>query len=206
MKALLQSNLFVLSLIMLPTFAYMYYNEQTQRIEPVEVYGMLDNLPKPKQVAISKLLPDQAECLAINMYAEARSEGKEGMIAVTNVVQNRVADPRWPSDHCKVVYQPYQFSWTNSKQAIEITEPEQYQQALRIANLALNNKLPNLVGTADHYYAPAKANPAWAKQMKTVTKIRGHKFLDSKAKPEPTKQHIKQQSKTQTKPTKGLKA
>ena len=201
MKALMQSNLFFLFFIMLPAFAYMYYNEQTQRIEPVEVYGMLDNLPKPRQVAISKRLPDQAECLAINAYAEARGEGKEGMIAVTNVVQTRVADPRWPKDYCKVVYQPNQFSWANSKQAIEITEPEQYQLALRIANLALNNKLPNLVGTADHYYAPAKANPTWAKQMKPVTKVRGHLFLDSKEKPV----QAKQQTKTKQQP-KGTKA
>lgn len=57
-------------------------------------------------------------CLAQNIYFEARSEPRDGKIAVSNVVMNRVADARFPDTVCKVIRQGgarvknrCQFSW-----------------------------------------------------------------------------------------------
>lgn len=60
--------------------------------------------------------PQMQHCLALTMYWEARGEGRRGMVAVGSVVLNRVADDRFPSTACAVVYQggetpPCQFSW-----------------------------------------------------------------------------------------------
>ena len=57
--------------------------------------------------------PQQHECLAMNIYHEARGERWEGQIAVAHVTMNRVAHDEWPNNVCDVVYQKKQFSWTH---------------------------------------------------------------------------------------------
>ena len=41
--------------------------------------------------------PKSIECLALNMYYEARNQGSAGLLAVTAVVLNRVKDTRFPN-------------------------------------------------------------------------------------------------------------
>lgn len=59
----------------------------------------------------------QANCLATNIYFEARGEPIKGQIAVAMVTLNRVADEAFPKTICEVVYQGKsskghcQFSW-----------------------------------------------------------------------------------------------
>lgn len=50
--------------------------------------------------------------LQMNIYHEARGEMKEGQEAVAWVTLNRVDSPCWPDSIQKVVYEPWQFSWT----------------------------------------------------------------------------------------------
>jgi spore germination cell wall hydrolase CwlJ-like protein len=63
----------------------------------------------------------QIMCLAENIYFEARAEGESGKAAVGNVVKNRIADSRWPSTYCDVIYQgPTRESWkTRGKDVAE---------------------------------------------------------------------------------------
>ena len=56
--------------------------------------------------------PEQHECLALNVYHEARGEVIEGQIAVAHVTLNRVNHSYFPETICDVVYQNRQFSWT----------------------------------------------------------------------------------------------
>ena len=54
------------------------------------------------------------ECLALNMYHEARGQGSAGLLAVTSVVLNRVKDKRFPNTICEVIYEgPMKESWKN---------------------------------------------------------------------------------------------
>ena len=58
----------------------------------------------------------EVQCLAKNMYYEARSQGTAGKIAVTNVVLNRVKDKRFPNTICEVIQQgPTRESWKTKK-------------------------------------------------------------------------------------------
>lgn len=52
-------------------------------------------------------------CLAAALFFEARDQPLDGMMAVGDVVMNRVESDRWPDDVCQVVYQPKQFSFTH---------------------------------------------------------------------------------------------
>jgi spore germination cell wall hydrolase CwlJ-like protein len=63
-------------------------------------------------------LVEEVNCLALNIYFEARNEPDEGQLAVAHVVLNRVSDPRFPETVCKVIRQGgarkrhrCQFSW-----------------------------------------------------------------------------------------------
>ena len=52
------------------------------------------------------------ECLALNVYHEARNQGSAGLLAVSAVVLNRVKDPRFPNTICEVIEQgPTRESW-----------------------------------------------------------------------------------------------
>ena len=56
------------------------------------------------------------ECLALNMYHEARDQGTAGLFAVSAVVLNRVNDSRFPNTICEVIYQgPTRESWKTRK-------------------------------------------------------------------------------------------
>ena len=48
---------------------------------------------------------DHVQCLAMNMYHEARDQGTAGRLAVSAVVMNRVNDDRFPNTICEVVLQ-----------------------------------------------------------------------------------------------------
>jgi hypothetical protein len=178
---LLKSNLVVVTALLLPVFATMWYMDYQQRLlesNPEVIPLVTEVLAESKQLAPIVAIPDDRLCLASNLYFEARSEGHEGMVAVANVTTNRVADPEYPKTVCEVVYQRKQFSWTNAKVPPTIDEPNLWEAALRLADKAMKGKLPNLVGDARFYYNPKLANPAWAKSMEEVKVVSNHRFLD----------------------------
>lgn len=69
-----------------------------------------------KNVFIQKPTIDVAElrCMELNIHYEARGESYLGKQAVANVTLNRVMSGKFPHSICKVVYQPYQFSWVKT--------------------------------------------------------------------------------------------
>lgn len=77
----------------------------------------------------------QLECLAKNIYHEARGEPRRGQIAVAHVTLNRVAHAKFPDTVCKVVYQPGQFVWTAKKPAIR--EPAAWKRSKELAAQAV---------------------------------------------------------------------
>jgi len=53
------------------------------------------------------------QCMALNIYHEARGEHLNGQYAVAMVTLNRVASRHYPDSVCGVVLQSFQFSWTH---------------------------------------------------------------------------------------------
>lgn len=178
----MKSNLFVLLVIMLPVGLVLAYNDYQSRLleSNPEVYGLdMGRLDKPNLLAPS--LPDQKEVIALNAYQEARGEGKYGMIAVTNTVRHRLNDPEFPKTYRDVIYQPKQFSWTASKDPIEIAEEDKWKEALHIADLELKGKLPDLANGARYYANVSKVDTkkhTWVKQYIPVAKVGNHTFMD----------------------------
>ena len=73
----------------------------------------------------------EANCLALNVYYEARSDNLAGMYAVSDVVLNRVRDDRYPNTICEVVYQgPTKESW-KTKQDPDLPEDQRKYNPVR---------------------------------------------------------------------------
>lgn len=89
----------------------------------------------------------QVECLAKNIYFEARGEPIKGQIAVAQVVLNRLESDDYPSNICGIVYQPNQFSWT-SKRKIYINDWSLYDDIKQLAKHVIMNKPKDLTNGA----------------------------------------------------------
>lgn len=124
---------------------------------------------------LSAEVNQERQCLALNIYHEARGESIMGQIAVAHVTLNRVADSRWPSTICEVVYQPKQFSWTHTIENQEPKKGEAWTIAQSLAKDIMNGvDVDNTDGAV--YYHADYVNPVWNRNLTVTTKIGVHIF------------------------------
>jgi hypothetical protein len=90
--------------------------------------------------AVGSNRDEQIECLALNIYFEARGEPELGEFAVGHVVMNRLLTHHFANDVCDVVYQQgaragldCQFSWTCDGLSDEPTNQKALRRARAIA-------------------------------------------------------------------------
>jgi N-acetylmuramoyl-L-alanine amidase len=135
------------------------------------------------------------ECLAMNIYHEARNQPFAGKLAVASVVVNRVRDERFPDTVCEVVRQgPTRPSWKGTGELIPVRnrcqfswycdgksdKPLELKQFKRIYLLAidiLRGDTLNLDITdgATHYHADY-VTPSWASSKTKTIEIEDHIF------------------------------
>ena len=166
---------------MLPVMVVLAYNDYQNRLleSNPEVYGTIYETPKSKR--LTKILPDQHEIIATNAYAEARGEGFNGMVAVTNVVRHRKNDPEFPKTYYEVITQPKQFSWLKSGKSIVIDDEASWELAQRVADLELRGKLPDLVNGARYYANPRKVDISrhqWVAKYQPLAEVGKHVYMD----------------------------
>ena len=128
----------------------------------------------PKQSHAQKLSKSQIECLSINAYHEARSEGEKGMLATIFVVLNRTKDSRFPSTPCKVVAQKNQFAWYGKGKTIK--EPKEYDKAKQLVHEVLDGKHKDVTCGATYFNAHHKS----PKNSNFTVRIGGHSFYKPK--------------------------
>jgi spore germination cell wall hydrolase CwlJ-like protein len=116
------------------------------------------------------------DCLAKAVYFEARGEPIEGQLAVAEVVLNRAASGRYPADICKVITQPWQFSFI-SKGRFPTPDfgSEAWRKAVAIAKIAQGRLADTLPSNVLWYHADYVA-PSWGKRLNRQTKIGLHIF------------------------------
>lgn len=121
---------------------------------------------------------DVIRTLALNMYHEARGEGRVGMQMVGEVTLNRVASVEYPNNVCEVVYQSGQFSWTEHGSKTPKMSRE-WLLALYIAEGLLDGDIKRFDNGATHFYNPDHSRkPDWAGKFERVAKIGDHIFYD----------------------------
>jgi len=148
---------------------------------PDEMRPLVEQATEPQRVAAT-------------LWAEARSEPVQGIIAVANVIKNRYTRPGWwgkdPSD---VVTKKAQFScWTpaggdrNYKRLLSlmqqfaaktpITDPG-VRECIGIAHLLLGDYLRDNTKGGNHYHtATLTPRPKWAREETPLTQVGAHVF------------------------------
>ena len=139
-------------------------------------------------LACFKSKADEVECLALNIYHEARNQPTAGKLAVAQVTLNRVKHDRFPNTICGVVYQGYylnnnpikhkcQFSWWCDGKSDKPKELQSWNYALMLARHMHEGIFDNIdvVKDATHYHA-VYVKPYWTKEKKKVKVIADHIF------------------------------
>lgn len=120
-------------------------------------------------------LDEEGNCLATAIYFESRGEPIEGQLAVADVVMNRAASGRYPSDWCGVVKQPAQFSFVRRGQFPAITDAYAWQTAQAVARTAMLN-LAREIPTDVLWYHANYVAPTWRHALQEVEQIGAHIF------------------------------
>jgi spore germination cell wall hydrolase CwlJ-like protein len=114
------------------------------------------------------------ECLAKNVYFEARNQPIEGQYAVAEVTMNRVADTQWPKTVCDVVMQEKQFSWYWDGKSDIPREKQAWDRAKIVAyNYILSPT--NYTKGATHFHANY-VKPKWKNDLTKTVTIGQHQF------------------------------
>lgn len=140
---------------------------------PVSQISVVQDAPVSTR-NIVKLSKQDLKCLADNIYHEARGEGLIGMEAVAHVTLNRVMAPGFPSSVCEVVYQPYQFSWTEMKGQLGIYEKNVYAQAKAIAVFVAETGEDITKGSL--FFHSVNVKPSWRNSMEYALTVNNHVF------------------------------
>ena len=125
---------------------------------------------------------EEIECLALNIYFEARGEPVTGQLAVGHVVMNRVASARFPSTVCGVVQQGgelrryrCQFSWWCDGLSDRPDDAGAWEDSKDLAGKILAGGLEDPTRGALWYHAD-RVTPDWQTDIVRQGKIGRHIF------------------------------
>ena len=135
----------------------------------------------------------QLQCLAKNIYFEARNEPFAGQLAVALVTLNRVYDDTFPNTICEVVYQGIhtkngfpkrnkcQFSWYCDGLSDKTKNKRAWNHTQKVANLAIMSYAKTKSQGLDFtegaiYYHTYEVNPQWSRSFPKVGRIGQHIF------------------------------
>ena len=137
-------------------------------------------------------------CLALNAYWEARNQDYNGMIAVNQLVMNRVPSDIYPDTPCDVIFQgPHrkswrdetvlypvrdrcQFSWYCDGKSDEVSKEDQEEReawfrAVKSSWEVLDGTYDDLVDGALWYHADY-VDPKWNRNKEITSIIGNHIF------------------------------
>ncbi len=129
----------------------------------------------------------EINCLAENIYHEARGESKAGKMAVALVTLNRVEDKRFPNSVCDVVKQTKfypsgridlhscQFSWYCDGKSDKPVDQSCWEDALMIAEVMFTYSSVDVTKGALWYHS-RKVQPEWSMVYTKTVSIDNHIF------------------------------
>lgn len=122
------------------------------------------------------------DCMALNIYWEARGESEVGQRAVAHVVLNRTQASEFPSTICGVVKQgrsdalhACQFSWWCDGRSDRPRDFDAWRKALEIARDVTSRPYDDPSNGA-LFFHNVLARPEWRKELQVVARIGDHIF------------------------------
>lgn len=166
-----------LPLVALTSIVCLAYSERT-RSEPARIEAAHREAAPAQRRALD------LQCLAENVYFEARGEPLDGQRAVAEVTLNRTRSPYFPHTVCAVVHETRwdplrrrsvaHFSWTELGVLSEPAGPA-WKQAMSVASAAYDDTYMPVVPGALFYHA-ISVRPDWAKTKRALATIGKHVF------------------------------
>tara|TARA_R110000772_G_scaffold158411_1_gene269604 strand:+ start:4995 stop:5561 length:567 start_codon:yes stop_codon:yes gene_type:complete len=183
---ILEDTLAMLGAVFVVTSASMFaYNEDDDTPIELEVIPQVEYKSSWYDIA-----QKNTECLATNIYFEARGESYEGQKAVAFVTLNRVESNKFPDDICSVVYQAKyrtgwsesvpirnkcQFSWYCDGKSDRIRNSSDYQRLYTLAAEVITGRHKDNTEGALWYHAD-HVQPSWRLDYNRIAKIDSHIF------------------------------
>ena len=156
------------------TLAYLY----GMRIEPARIESA------QREATFEQRRASELQCLAENVYFEARGEPLAGQYAVAEVTLNRTHTRYFPHTVCQVVHETRwdpgrrhfiaDFSWTE-RGALFPEDGPAWKQAMAVASAAYDDLHAPVVPGALFYHATS-VQPGWSRTRKVITTIGNHVF------------------------------
>lgn len=159
---------------------------------PAPIVEYIANVGEPSFVPVpTAITAVDRECLAKNIYFEAKNQSLTGQMAVGIVTLKRVESNRFPNTICGVVTQTRhthangfpvkhkcQFSWYCDGKKDTPINPESWELAQHVAGALLSKEssIADITNGADHYHADYINPPVWTSQMVKVARIENHIF------------------------------
>lgn len=155
----------------------------------ISVHTRLAHLEATVEMSRQQRLYKEIDCLARNIYYEARGESREGQLAVAQVTLNRVESDLFPNTICGVVNERYivkgfevcQFSWRCDYTANPRLKISESNPIFLLAWQAIRDYHKLDIVTHDTYWFHAVyVKPKWRKHKQQVAKIDYHIFYRQK--------------------------
>lgn len=137
-----------------------------------------------REVARANRRASDLQCLAENVYFEARGEPVNGQYAVAEVTLNRTMAPNFPHTVCAVVHEMRwdparrrhvaDFSWTELGDLSPGDGPA-WKRAMTVATAVYDDEHDPIVPGALFYHA-SSVRPGWARTRTAVATIGNHVF------------------------------
>lgn len=164
------------------TVSYQVGQRADVSVEP----GFLQQLVDETGINQLSQLKDEMQCLAQNIYFEARSEPEAGQRAVGHVVMNRVASKKYPDTVCEVVHQGgeaklhrCQFSWWCDGRSDEPKDRNAWRESSKLAYEIYFGFSKDPSNGALWYHA-TYASPYWKNLLVEGDRIGQHVFYLSR--------------------------
>ena len=151
-------------------------------VEPPTFYpkGNIENMEHP-------FTEEEKECMALNLYWEARDQGIKGKLAVGLVTLQRVQSKHYPSTVCGVVWQQNmdkrtgkmvaQFSWTLDGKSDTPKNTKAWEQAKMVTEaFAGDGGLVKDFTEGSHLYHADYVDPYWNDHYELTAQIGSHLF------------------------------
>ena len=115
------------------------------------------------------------ECLAANIYYEARGEPLAGRMMVAQTTLNRVNSAKYPNTICKVVKQSKQFSWYSFWGVEKPKDKEAWNECLILSGKFTKSDIIDFSEGAIFYHA-TYIEPKWSKYKEYIGTVGNHRF------------------------------
>jgi N-acetylmuramoyl-L-alanine amidase len=138
----------------------------------------------PREARHAQRRETDLQCLAENVYFEARGEPIQGQYAVAEVTLNRTLAPNFPHTVCGVVHEMRwdpsrrravaDFSWTELGGSSPDDKPA-WNRAMTVATAVYDDTHDPIVPGALFYHATS-VRPGWARTRTAIATIGNHVF------------------------------